>query len=85
MDRQNWSGDIGEELPTFQIQVDRKRCRWSWLVSSHDGRPMMHGSEATRAMASYFANRALFLLLSTTKLKTDSTQKKQSDRKLVAR
>jgi hypothetical protein len=73
MDRRNWRGKCGEELPTFQIQITRKRARWDWQVGSDGGRPIMYGSEATRARASYVANRALFLLLSTTNLKTVTT------------
>lgn len=85
MDRRNWRGEIGEELPTFQIQVTRKRSRWGWLVSNDGGRPIMHGNEATRARASYVANRALFLLLSTANLKTVAPPKNTAGDKLPAR
>jgi hypothetical protein len=85
MDQRNWGGETGEELPTFQIEVTRKRSRWGWLVSNHDGRPIMQGNEATHEMASYVANRALFLLLSTASLKTVATPKSTSDGKLPAR
>lgn len=65
MDRANWVGDgVEPGLPTFDIQVRRKRSRWIWQVCAQDGRPIMHGLEAARAKASYKANRALFLLLS---------------------
>jgi hypothetical protein len=60
---------VGVDLPTFDIHIERRRARWLWLVSSHDGRPMMQGNEASRAMAAYFANRAIFLLLSTASIK----------------
>jgi hypothetical protein len=45
----------------------------------------MQGNEATRAMASYLANRALFLLLSTANLRNGSRHKKAGGRKLTAR
>jgi hypothetical protein len=60
---------FGSELPTFEIQIKRKRARWLWLVNTHDGRPMLQGNEASRGMAAYFANRALFQLLSTASLR----------------
>jgi hypothetical protein len=85
MDRRNWRGECGEELPTFQIQITRKRARWDWQVSNDGGRPIMHGSEATRARASYVANRALFLLLSTTNLKTVTTSRNTKGGNLQAR
>lgn len=79
MDRRNWVGRIEIELPTFEIQLQRKRSSWNWLVCTHDGRPIMQGSAVSRAKASYVANRALFLLLSTAHL-----HKKASRRKLGA-
>jgi hypothetical protein len=85
MDRRSWDGRITEELPIFEIQLRRKRSRWTWLITSYDGRPIMRGNEATRAMASYLANRALFLLLSTANLRSGSTHKKTCDRKHTAR
>ena len=59
------SNAIRGELPTYQIQIKRKRVRWKWLVSTLGGDPMMHGSEASRAAAAYAANRAVFLLIAT--------------------
>src|SRR5579872_1701477 len=87
MDRRTWGGLIGEGLPTFEIRLRRKRSRWSWSVSTQDGRPIMQGNEATRARASYLANRALFLLLCTCTANpnANSTHKKTSGRKLPAR
>ncbi len=86
MDRANWGVDrIEAELPIFDIQLRRKRSRWSWLVSTHDGRPMMRGNAATRMTASYNANRALFLLLSAAILQTGSTRRKAIASKFRAR
>ena len=59
------SSAIRAELPTFEIQLKRKRVRWEWLVSARGGDPMMRGSEASRAAAAYKANRAVFLLIAT--------------------
>jgi hypothetical protein len=83
MDRRDWGGRIGMELPTFEIQLKRKRSRWNWLVCTLDGRSMIQGTAATRAKASYLANRALFLLLSTAHPKAGL--KKTSDRRFRAR
>lgn len=52
-----------DDLPSFDIHLRQKRHRWKWLVVTSDDRPMMHGHAASRAAASYAANRALFLLL----------------------
>ena len=81
MDRQNWGDRIEAELPTFDIQLERKRSRWNWLVCTHDGRPMMHGNEATRATAAYNANRALFLLLCAANPRTVPTHKRTNAQK----
>jgi hypothetical protein len=74
-----------EDLPTYEIQLRRRRSRWTWLVRSHDGRPVMQGYGETRAMASYFANRALFLLLSTANLCNEATCKRPRGRKPAPR
>lgn len=85
MDRRNWGGRIEIALPTFEIQLKRKRSSWNWLVCTHDGRPMMLGSAVTRAKASYLANRALFLLLSTAHTKAGLPDKNPSRRKFRTR
>jgi hypothetical protein len=56
------------DLQIFEIELRLKnRSRWEWLVRTRDGRTMLFGHEASRTAASYEANRALFLLLSSAK------------------
>lgn len=85
MGRRNWGNRFELELPTFDIQLRRKRSGWVWLVCTEDGRQMMRGSEATRATAAYNANRALFLLLSAANPKSAPTRKGASACKFGAR
>jgi hypothetical protein len=48
----------------FESRVSRRGKIWKWSVCTDEGDLVMRGFEDTRAAASYQANRALFLLLS---------------------
>jgi len=50
-------------LPTFDVDVQRKRRRWEWLIRTSAGECLLYGRERSRAEARYKAARALFQLL----------------------
>jgi hypothetical protein len=59
-------GTMSHRYPLFEVILkQRGRGRgWLWEVCSAEGAPVMTGSRSSRSAASYEANRALFLLLS---------------------
>ena len=63
-------GTMSHRYPLFEVILkQRGRGRgWLWEVCSAEGAPVMTGSRSSRSAASYEANRALFLLLSSAPL-----------------
>lgn len=51
------------DLPTFDIDVQRRGRRWGWFIRTSSGECLLEGRERTRAEARYRAARALFQLL----------------------
>jgi hypothetical protein len=51
----------------FELFVNRKRRYWEWSVCDTSGKVLMEGREKSRVAARYQAERALFLLLLTTR------------------
>jgi hypothetical protein len=53
-----------DHFSIFELRVGRRGKIWNWSVCTEEGAVVMNGVEDTRPAASYQANRALFLLLS---------------------
>jgi hypothetical protein len=53
-----------DHFSVFEVRVNRRGKIWKWSVCTDEGAVVMRGVEDTRPAASYQANRALFLLLS---------------------
>jgi hypothetical protein len=51
----------------FDIVVSRHGRRWEWRVDDSSGKTVLSGRESKRQKARYQSERALFLLLLTTK------------------
>jgi len=55
-------------LAMFEVLLRRRgRTRWQWQVCDRTGKIIMQGWEGSRPAAKYSAERALFLLLLTTR------------------
>jgi hypothetical protein len=55
---------MSDPCPVFEVVLKRRGRGWSWDVCTTEGALVMTGSRRSRSAASYEANRALFLLLS---------------------
>jgi hypothetical protein len=53
------------QFPLFEVVLKQRGRSWSWSIGTTEGTLVMTGSKSSRSAASYEANRALFLLLST--------------------
>jgi hypothetical protein len=51
----------------FDMALSKRGRGWEWQVNDSSGRIVMRGREFKRAKARYEAERALFLLLMTTR------------------
>jgi hypothetical protein len=57
----------------FEFVISRRRVKWEWQVRDLAGNVIAHGSESSRAGARYKAERALFSLLLTTRIRGGSS------------
>jgi len=51
----------------YDIALSKRGRGWEWRVNYSSGETVMRGRESKRAKARYLAERALFLLLMTTR------------------
>jgi hypothetical protein len=59
----NFCRNRTSNLPTFDIDVQRRGRRWGWFILTSSGECLVEGRERSRAEARYRAARALFQLL----------------------
>jgi len=72
----SWNFEIvtPEQFQVFEVVLKKRRRRWLWSLSAVDGDALIEGSESSRSVAKYSANRALFLLLLSAPYRTNSAQ-----------
>jgi hypothetical protein len=62
----------------FDMALSKRGRGWGWRVSNSSGETVMRGWESKRAKARYQAERALFLLLMTTRARELGRKQKLS-------
>jgi hypothetical protein len=62
----------------FDMALSKRGRGWGWRVSDSSGKTVMQGREFKRAKARYQAERALFLLLMTTRARELDRKQKLS-------
>jgi hypothetical protein len=54
---------MSNQFQIFEAVLKKRGRKWSWAVSTSEGRVVMRGAESSRPAANYEANKALLLLL----------------------
>jgi hypothetical protein len=52
-----------DQLPIFEVLLNKRGRRWIWRVCTISGKVVMQGSELSQDAAKYVAYRSFFLLL----------------------
>ena len=66
---------MSDQFQVFEVVLKQRRRRWLWCISTAGGDAIIDGSESSRPVAKYNANRALFELLLSAPYRTISARK----------